>query len=430
MRYRTVVCTLVVGSLTWLAPAASAARPDFRYVDESASRLPPNPNPAGTDALAVELVDVDNDRDLDIFVANGTATGPGRPNVLYINDGTGRFSDESAARLPPELVVANSARVDFADINGDGAPDAIVANLGREQLLLNDGNGFFEDVSSTHLPQAPPLLGDISADALFVDVDADGDPDILVANENPFTGPGSPGGQNRLWINDGTGHFTDETAQRLPQRADQTTGFAVGDIDGDRDLDLIVVNLGPDFVLINDGKGKFTDETAGRLPVTSDASRKGILADFDGDGDLDLFMANSRGQQSRMYFNDGSGRFTDVTLRTLPRATHTTTDAELVDLDGDGALDIFLVNAGPFVRNHGFLGEQNVYLRNSGNGRFHPRTVPHFPGVRNPALEADFGDLDGDGDLDLVVANSDAVDNGRLTIYIRYECPGARARCR
>ncbi len=423
MKYRTLVCTLVIGSLTWLAPPASASHPDFRYVDESGSRLPPNLNPPGTDALAVELGDVDGDGDLDIFVANGTATGPGRANLLYINDGAGHFTEESAARLPGgDANNANSARVDFADIDADGDLDAVVANQGPDQLLLNNGRGFFTDVSSTHLPPPVGILNNISADALFVDIDGDGDPDILVANENPFTGPGSPGAQNRLWINDGTGHFSDETAQRLPTRADQTTGFAVGDIDGDGDLDVIVVNLGPDFVLINDGNGRFRDETAQRLPVTSDASRKGILTDFDGDGDLDLFVANSRGQQSRVYFNDGSGRFQDVTRRTLPRQTHTTTDAELVDLDGDGFLDLFLVNAGPFVRNHGFLGEQNVYLRNSGNGRFHPRTVPHFPEVKNPAIEADFGDLDGDGDLDLVVANSDAVDNGRLTIYIRYDC--------
>jgi hypothetical protein len=302
------------------ASPAAAGPSSFRYVDES-FRLPADTNPPNTDTLDVDFVDVDSDGDLDLFVAEGTASAQGRANRLLINDGRGFFADESAQRLPASpLAVANSTEVEFADVDGDGDPDAIVSNLGPEQLLLNDGRGFFADASQTNLP--PPnrnFLLDISAEARFADVDGDGDPDILVSNENPLV-PGSPGAQNRLWINDGTGRFADQTAARLPARIDQTQGMIPGDIDRDGDLDLIVVNIGQDFILINNGAGHFADETASRFPVTNDATRKGVLADFDNDGDLDLFMANSRNEQERLYFNNGRGVFSDVTARTCPPA--------------------------------------------------------------------------------------------------------------
>jgi hypothetical protein len=365
-------------------PAQAAGPSSFRYVDES-WRLPADTNPLNTDTLDVDFVDVDSDGDLDIFVAEGTASVAPRANRLLINDGRGFFADESAQRLPA-MPPANSTEAEFADVDGDGDPDAIVSNLGPEQLLLNDGNGFFSDASAANLPRPLPLFQNISSEARFADVDGDGDPDILVSNENPFNPSPIAGAQNRLWINDGAGHFTDETSARLPARTDQTQGMVPGDIDSDGDLDLIVVNIGQDFVLINDGTGHFADQTAGRFPVTSDSTRKGVLADFDGDGDLDLFMANSRNQQDRLYFNNGQGVFTDVTAKNLPTRLDTTTSVSVADLDNDGDLDLFLTNAGDFQVGHGFLGDQSVYLRNNGHGKFHDKTAVYFPRRSAPAL--------------------------------------------
>jgi hypothetical protein len=316
--------------------------------------------------------------------------------------------------------------VEFGDVDGDGDLDAIVANLGPEQLLLNDGQGFFSDASTTHLPQPPALFEDISTEARFADGDGDGDLDILVTNENPFN-PLS-GAQNRLWLNDGTGHFTEATTARLPARLDQSQGFAVGDIDHDGDLDLIVVNIGQDFILINDGMGHFDDETTSRFPTTTDSTRKGILADFNGDGCLDLFMGNSRRQQNRLYFNDCDGVFVDVTAGNVPERADTTTDVDAVDLDNDGDLDLYITNAGDFQTGHGFLGEQNVYLRNNGHGKFHDKTRVHFPEVVEPSTNAAFGDVDGDGDTDLLIGNSTSI-GGEETLYIRQRCPGAGQHC-
>jgi hypothetical protein len=99
--------------------------------------------------------------------------------------------------------------------------DAIVANLGPEQLLINNGLGAFAD-GSAQLPPPPSFLQDITADARLTDVDGDKDLDILLSNENPFNPSPTGGGQNRILINDGTGVFSDQTAARLPAATDQT----------------------------------------------------------------------------------------------------------------------------------------------------------------------------------------------------------------
>lgn len=413
-----ILTTILVFSLTPATPFADSN--SFRYVDEP-TRLPFDTNPPETDTLDVDFVDVDKDGDLDIYIAEGTASPAPRPNKLYINDGGGNFTDESTTRLP-DSPPANSTEVDFADADGDGDLDAIVANLGPEQLLLNDGAGFFVDASASNLPAPLDLFNNISSEARFIDVDKDNDKDILVTNENPFNPDVLKGVQNRIWINNGNGQFSDETASRLPQRTDQSQGFASGDIDRDGDIDLIVVNIGQDFVLINDGHGFFLDETGTRFPITGDSSRKGVLADLNGDRCLDLFMGNSRNQQNRLYLNNCRGVFIDRTEGNVPLRADTTSDVDLVDIDRDGDLDVYTTNSGDFQVGHGFLGDINVYLRNNGHARFVDQTARNFPLNAFPSTDAEFGDVDGDHDLDLMVGNSSAV-NGNENLYIRKRHP-------
>jgi VCBS repeat protein len=353
---------ILAAALCAASAGADGHGQNFLFVEQS-NRLPVDTSLPGTSTTDVDLVDVDHDGDLDLFIAEGTDSPAPRPNRLLINDGHAFFTDETATRLPPGQ--ANSTKADFGDVDGDGDLDAIVANLGPEQLLINDGSGVFMDASAAQLPPPPTLFQDITADARLADVDGDGDLDVLLSNENPFDPSPTGGGQNRVWINEGTGRFTDETAARLPARTDQTGAMLPGDIDGDDDLDVVVLNRGQDFVLVNDGHGFFTDETAGRFPVTSDSSRGGAL----------------------------------------------------VDLDGDGDLDVYLPNAGAFTVGHGFGGGPDRYFRNNGRARFQERTDEHFPGVNDPTTDAAFGDIDGDGDLDLVVGNSGA--NGSERVFIQ-----------
>jgi hypothetical protein len=400
-----------------LSAALLAQGQNFVLLEES--RLPNDTSVPGTSTTDVDLVDVDGDGDLDLFKAEGTDSLSVRPNQLFLNNGAGHFIDQTAVRLPPAL--ANSTKADFGDVDGDGHLDAIIANVGPEQLLLNDGQGVFADASA-QLPAPVSIFQDISADARFADVDGDGDLDIMVSNENPF--PGGLGAQNRLWINNGQGIFADETLTRLPAAVDQTAAMLPGDVDQDGDLDIVVLNRGQEKVLINDGSGVFSDQTAGRFPLTVDTTRAGALADLDGDGDLDVVTGNSRGEAAAIYFNT-AGVFTLGAFGMTPLPNETISGLEVADLDGDGDLDVYLANAGQFQVGHGFLGGPDRYFRNNGRGVFIERTDSHFTPPSDPTNDAAFGDIDGDGDVDLVVGNSGV--NGAERVFVNYPC--AQNRC-
>lgn len=411
MRLRTLLIALM---LCGLLPVAADAKPKHapEYVEDSA-RLPADPAGPGTSTTDLDLVDVDDDGDLDLFVTNGTDSQDGRPNRLLINDGHGVFADESSQRLPAR--VDNSTHSAFADLDGDGDLDALVANLGPEQLLLNDGTGHFSE-HPENLPAPPPVLEDISPDVLLVDIDGDGDLDALIANENPFDPDPLHGGQNRLYLNDGAAHFSDAT-ERLPVLTDQTGAIISGDIDEDGDADVVVLNRGQDMILVNDGTGHFTDETAARLGENSDISRNGALSDLDGDGDLDLFVVNSRNQPIAVYRNQRGGYFKAIPQNIEPFADETDTSLALVDLDRDGDLDVYVTNAGASNMGHGFLGGPDRYLRNNGNAKFKDATERYFEPPNDPSTAVVFGDIDGDCDLDLIVGNSG--DDGAERVFIR-----------
>lgn len=428
-----------VSFLFALLSTTSAADDLFLYLDQS-GMLPEDASENLKDTLDVELADIDGDGDLDLFVIEGSASAVGFQNLLWINDGTGQFSDETILRLP--LAENNSTEIDLADVDADGDLDAVVANLGANQLLLNNGSGVFSEIllPGTVPPGPPgfavpfpPFFIEVSAEAIFADVNNDSYPDILISNENPFPF-GPPGDANRLLINDGSGNFADESF-RLPFTIDNTAGIAPGDIDSDGDLDLIIGNIGQNKVYINNGSGVFTDETDARLPIFMDSTRKVVLGDIDNDGDADLVVGNSRREQNRLYINNGHGVFTDATVR-LPVDTATTTDIDLVDLDGNGVLDVLVTNVGDFVFNHGFLGEPNRLYLNDGSGFFTDLTVPRLPLRDGRTTNAEIGDVDGNGTLDIVFANSGGVDqpglpppDGAERLYLRTECELATSEC-
>ena len=180
----------------------------------------------------------------------------------------------------------------MGDVDGDRDLDIVFANKdGQNRLYVNDGSGVFEDVTLTHFPEDH----DNSRGMALGDVDGDGDLDFMFAHRS---------GQNRLYLNDGSGVFSDATEIRFPTYSDWSLDVALGDVDADRDLDILVANFtGQNELYLNDGSGVFENATATHLPADSDSSLGIALGDVDGDGDLDVIVANFG--DNRLYTNQG-----------------------------------------------------------------------------------------------------------------------------
>ena len=311
------------------------------------------------------------------------------------------FQDVTDAALPTASLTGLIMDAAPVDVDGDGDIDLLLAHEFRANILLiNDGTGHFTDESDQRLPRA----GHDSEDIGVADFDGDGDPDIVVVSEDDQT--------NEFYVNDGNGVFTDETRQRLPVTG-MTNGVAVGDIDADGDSDLVFANNGQNFVLINNGAGIFTDETAIRLPPRDDVSQDVELGDVDGDLDLDLLVGNEG--DNRLLLNDGTGLFTDAADRLPLRETvEETREADFGDIDNDGDLDIFFANV-RFFRRDATL--ENRLLINDGSGFFTDETAVRLPQHDDHTVDGDFVDIDGDGYLDIVTANADSLNAGGHAPY-------------
>gem|GEM_PF-1051908 len=306
------------------------------FTDESAKRLPQAPH----DSEDIAAADFDGDGDVDLVIV----TEDDKIDEIDLGDGSGRFV--AGVRLP---VTDTTNAVEAADLDGDGKIDLLLGNNGQNRLLLGRGDGTFVDATITHLPRQD----DTTQDVELGDVDGDGDLDVLVGNE----------GANRLWINDGSGRFSDDSEARIPLRKapEETREADFGDVDGDGDLDIVFGNI-RGFVrtadprnrlLINDGRGHYSDQTEARLPADTDRAFDIDLLDLDADGDLDIITANANvvmehGRRRVLdvpygtYTNDGSGHFSfDPSL--LPAtALGKGFDVEQGDFDGDGLLDLYL----------------------------------------------------------------------------------------
>ena len=339
----------------------------------------------GSDAsYSLAFGDVNQDGYMDLAVGND-----GMQNVVYINDGNGSLAGVTRTFGPGN---DSTASVAFGDVDGDGDLDVFAGNAGQKNVIyLNDGSGDFS-AGTRDFGTGSDWTNSIA----LGDVDGDGDLDIAVGNWNSQ--------QNVVYLNDGSGHFDDSASARtFGAGTDSTTSTALGDVDGDGDLDIAVGNSAaqPNAVYLNDGSGNFTAGTRA-FGTGSDESLTIAMGDVDGDGDLDIAVGNS-GEQSAVYRNDGNGDFSGSSEFGTPDVIRT---VAFGDVDGDGDLDLAVGNA-----------TQDKVILNDGNGNF---TVERgFSSSSGGTATIAFGDVDGDGDLDAAAANS----SGQNIVFFNVDRP-------
>ena len=296
-------------------------------------------------------------------------------NQVWFNEGDAFFHD-SGQRLGD----ANTWAVKLDDLDGDGDLDAFVGNTTEDHVAgLEAANKVWLNVGDGTFVDTGQRLGDSSTEAVALgDIDGDGDVDAFVANS------ADEGAPNTVWLNDGVGVFS--LHQALGDSA--SVGVALGDLDGDGDLDAFVGNMGEPKVWFNDGAGSFTasDQVIGVV----EQAREVVLGDFDEDGDLDAFVISHFSHGIRVWLNDGVGYFDLGQHIDNPDSVSLAMD----DLNNDSTIDAFVGN---------FDVSNQIYL-NNGSSQFADSGAYLDDGDHSEAVA--LGDLDGDGDVDAFVGNS------------------------
>jgi hypothetical protein len=389
-----------------------------------------------TMAGGVAMFDYNNDGKVDIFLTNG-AEMPGLNkssrkywNRLFRNDGNGQFTDvtESAGLSG----TGYDTGVAVGDYDNDGFQDLFVAGVHHYTLYHNNGDGTFTDVTekaglTANDPKYGPLWG---VGGAWLDYNGDGHLDLFVVNYlrwDPGTEPACPdychpgyykGTPNRFYRNDGNGHFTDVSEQSgIRAFVGKGMAAAVADYDQDGRLDIFVTNdKMENFLFHNEGNGTFREvglETG--VSVASYGNLiSGMGADFrdvDNDGFPDIFFSALQNETFPLFTNSGKGYFLDSTSASgLSTLTNQMSGygVGIYDFDNDGWKDLFVacghVQSTPLSQEMR-IDEPNAVFRNLGNGKWTSLVEQAGFSVVPPARHrgAAFGDLDGDGRVDIVV---------------------------
>ncbi|MCA8960644.1 MAG: CRTAC1 family protein [Planctomycetes bacterium] len=412
-----------------------------------------------TMGAGLALFDADGDGDLDLYLVQGRAL-PGAEefdsrNRLYTNDGSGHFVDATTEHSAPDEGYGMGCAI--GDIDNDGDPDLLVTNFGRNALFRNDGGRFVDITDEAGVGGGDRGAPDAwSSSAAFADFDGDGLLDLYVTTYLAFSieshkdctlGQGIPaycspdaypGAPDHLYRNLGGGKFEDVSARAgLGSYPGKSLGVVCADFDDDGRVDIYVANDGvANQLLLNRGSWSFEDATliAGVGYNDDGMAQAGMgiaSGDLDGDGRLDLLVTNLSSETNVYYRALGSGFFEDATAPSglgAPSFLMTGFGTEAADFDGDGDLDVFVAN-GHVIDNIAEFNDHQTYRQpdqlylNDGRGRFTERTPAEWRDSVEAGRGAAVGDVDGDGDLDIVVSNCD----GRPILYrnLRDPKPGS-----
>ncbi len=453
------------GDEAWFTEAAIEAGLDFvhfngmsgeRYIVEI---LPPG----------VALLDYDGDDDLDVVLLQGQMLGEGtrdgalRPasgsppltSRVYRND-LGVDDDAGGSRTLRFTDVTAAAGIDIrgypmglaaGDVDNDGCVDLYVTSFDRNQLFRNNCDGTFTDISRVSGTDDPGW----AVSAAFVDYDRDGWLDLFVGNYVHYTldmdaechnvagardycTPQAFRAQaDRLYRNRGDGTFAEVTREALAGGDfGPALGVATADYDDDGWIDIYVANDGaPNQLWMNQRNGTFRNAallsgSAVSAVGNAEASMGVDAGDFDNDGDDDLFMTHLPSEGNNLYVNDGGAFFEELSRPAglgTPSLGFTGFGTAWVDLDNDGWLDILTVNGAIEIvagRPDELFpyDERNLVFRNMGDGRF--ADVTERAGVAFALSEvsrgAAFGDIDNDGDIDVLVGNN----NGPVRLFVNH----------
>ncbi len=438
-----------------LTPQETGVVTENRYDDPRMWGALYSENETGSIGTGVAIGDYDGDGRPDIFVVG--KTGSCR---LFRNLGNWKFEDVTeragvADRGDAALVWKQGAT--FVDVNNDGLLDIYVCRFGAPNLLyMNQGDGTFKEEGAVR----GLAVKDASVMAAFCDYDRDGWLDVFIQT-NILDADGHPNGQkNYLFHNNGDGTFADVTDRAGISGEAQGHSAVWWDYDGDGWPDLYVANdfAAPDKLYHNNRDGTFTDTIDSVVPHMPYSSMGSDLGDVNNDGLMDLFVADMAAtnhqkdqrtlavmrsflkdppdgsaaapqyMRNALYINTGTGRFLEAAcLAGLP-ATDWTWSVRLEDLDNDGRLDLFVTN-GMNRESHNadltarkelaesadekvriekaspVLAEQHLAFRNMGDLRFEDVSAAWGLNQKGVSFGAAFGDLDGDGNLDLVYSN-------------------------
>lgn len=341
----------VCASTACAKDAQTDAETAIGFTNVTATHLPDTP-PQGLASMDAEAVDIDNDGDLDLVVPQEW-----RANRILINDGAGVFT---ARENPFPLAKADEL------VRPDTAPNWLQKDT--EDVSIHDLNG--DGVRDIVMVVEDDLkFGRVNVHQYFR-----GNPD---------------GSYTRIY-----GELTDTISNAI----------AHDDVDGDGDVDLFISGAGQDVLLLNDGKGVYTDVTTGQLPSEDMIAQDAEFLDVDGDGDPDLVLGLEGGYA--LWVNDGNGVFSDETAKRFPIIENVEArKVTPVDIDADGDLDLYFAH----VNWQGRDGQDRVLI-NDGTGTFRDETEERLGEESGMTLDAKFGDLDRDGDVDLVLGNGGSIE--------------------